>query len=112
MIWGAFGIGEVLALTYLFGPIINNIPYGPNDKPIGGSVLPVLGFNIAALLAVVFLSLYSLGYWSVDFSARKTKVEIGTLAILLASLILLWASPVFLFSLVVALIILLAVIID
>ena len=112
MIWGVFGIGEVLALTYLFGPIINNVPYGPNDKPIGGSVLPVLGFNIAALLIVISLSLYSLGYWNVDFSARRTKFETGTLAVLLASLILLWASPVFLFSLVVALIILLAVMID
>ena len=112
MIWGVFGIGEVLALTYLFGPIINNVPYGPNDKPIGGSVLPVLGFNIAALLIVISLSLYSLGYWNVDFSERRIKFEIGTLAVLLASLILLWTSPVFLFSLVVALIILLAVMID
>jgi len=57
LIWGLFGIGDVLALTYLYGPILGSIPFPANDKPIGGSYLPVLFFNFAALMAVIGLSL-------------------------------------------------------
>ncbi len=108
VIWGAYGIAEVLALTYLFGPIINNVPYVNNDKPIGGSVLPVLFFNVIALLVVLSLSLYSLGLWNIDLSSRRSKAEIVALGTLLFSGLLVWYYPVFLFGIVVALIYLLA----
>jgi hypothetical protein len=112
LIWGAYGIGEVLALTYLFGPIINNVPFVNNDKPIGGSVLPVLFFNVIALLLVVSLSLYSLGLWNIDLSSRRSRTEIVALAILLISGLGVWYFPVLLFGIVVSIIYLLAVHID
>ncbi len=112
VIWGVYGIAEVLALTYLFGPIINNVPYVNNDKPIGGSVLPVLFFNVIALLIVVSLSLYSLGLWNFDMSSRRSKSEIVALGILFISGLLVWYYPVFLFGIVVALVYLLAEHID
>lgn len=112
VIWGVYGIAEVLALTYLFGPIINNVPYVNNDKPIGGSVLPVLFFNVIALLIVVSLSLSSLGLWNFDVSSRRSKSEIVALGILFISGLFVWYYPVFLFGIVVALIYLLAEHID
>lgn len=108
VIWGVYGIAEVLGLAYLFGPIINNVPYVNNDKPIGGSVLPVLFFNVIALLVVVSLSLYSLGLWNIDLSSRRSKAEIVALGTLLFSGLLVWYYPVFLFGIVVALVYLLA----
>ena len=67
IIWGVFGVGEVLGLTFLFGPILNDITFAPGDKPIGGSYLPALFFNVAAMLAVLGFSLYALGIWDIDF---------------------------------------------
>ena len=109
LIWGVFGIGEVLGLTYIFGtPIINNIPFPPNDKPIGGSYLPALFFNVAAILAVLGLSLYALGVWNVDFSNRKVRTDLVALGVMLASGFLVFYYAIFLFPLAVALVYFLA----
>ena len=108
LIWGAFGIGEVLALNYLFGPVASNIPYPANDKPIGGSYLPVLFFNVAALVAVISFSLFSLGIWNIDFSSRKVRTDITALGIMFASGILVFYYAIFLFPLAGALVYFLA----
>ena len=107
--WAAFGIGEVYALRYLFGDIINSVPFTPNDKPIGGSVLNVLFFNIAFVLGLIGISLYSLGFWKIDFSSRKDRADILALSVLVGSGFLLWYTPVALFFAIVALVYLLAV---
>jgi hypothetical protein len=112
LIWGAFGIGEVLALNYLYGPLANNIPYPGNDKPIGGSYLPVLFFNVAALIALISLSLYSLGIWNIDFSNRKVRTDVVALGIMFASGILVFYYAIFLFPLAGALVYFLATNID
>ena len=108
LIWGVFGIGEVLVLNYLYGPLVNNIPFPANDKPIGGSYLPALFFNFAALIAMIGLSLYSLGIWNVDFSNRRVRTDIVALGVMLASGILVFYYAIFLFSLAAALVYLLA----
>lgn len=108
IIWGAYGLAEVFGLTYIFGPLLNNIPYAPNDKPISGSYLPALAFNVLALFAVLGLSLYSLGIWNIDFSNPKLKRDLVALAILFGSLGLVFYIPLFVFPAVVALIYLLA----
>lgn len=112
LIWGAFGIGEVLSLTYLFGPIVNSIPFPQNDKPIGGSFLPALFFNFAALAIVVSLSLYALGIWNIDFSSRKVRTDITAIGVMFASGILIFSYAIFLFPLVVSLVYFLATNID
>ncbi len=112
LVWTAFGFGEVLALNYLFGPIVNNLPYGANDKPIGGSYLPVLFFNFAALLGMIALSLYALGIVNIDVSSKKTRNEFIAVAALAVSGILLFYIPVFFFVSIAALVYLLAVAID
>jgi hypothetical protein len=112
LIWGVFGIGEVLGLTYLFGPIATNVPYSPNDKPIGGSYLPALFFNVAAMLAVLGLSLYALGIWNIDFSNRKVRTDIVALGVMFASGLLVFYYAIFLFPLAVALVYFLATNID
>jgi len=112
LIWGAFGIGEVLILGYLFGPIVNNIPFPQNDKPIGGSYLPALFFSFASILAVLGLSLYSLGIWNIDLSDRKVKTDIAALGVMFASGILVFYYAIFLFPLAVALVYFLATNID
>ncbi len=112
LIWAAYGIGEVLVLNYLFGPIITNIPYAPNDKPIGGSYLPVLFFNFAALLGMIGLTLYALGIVNIDVSNRKTRNEFIAVGALAVSGILLFYIPVFFFVSIAALVYLLAVAID
>jgi hypothetical protein len=112
LIWGAFGIGEVLTLNYLYGPIVNNLPFPANDKPIGGSYLPALFFNFAAIIAVLGFSLYSLGIWDIDFSNRKVKTDIVALGIMLVSGILVFYYAIFLFPLAVALAYFLATNID
>jgi hypothetical protein len=112
LVWGAFGIGEVLVLTYLYGPIVNSIPFPANDKPIGGSYLPALFFNFAALIAVIGFSLYSLGIWNIDFSNRKVKTDIVALGVMFASGILVFYYGIFLFPLAVALVYFLATNID
>ncbi len=103
LVWAAFGIGEVYALRYLFGDIVNITPTVANDKPIGGSVLPVLFFNSAVLLTAISLSLYAVGMWKVDLSTRRTRMNIGALAILLVSGFLLWHTPIALFTALVSL---------
>lgn len=109
VVWLAFGLGEVFALTYLFGSIADIAPTSSNDKPIGGSVLPVLFFNIAILASVISLSLYSLGLWSIDLSNRKTRIDLVALSILFLSGFLLWYSPIALFPGIVSLVYFLAV---
>ena len=108
LIWGAFGIGEVLALNYLYGPIVSIIPFPANDKPIGGSFLPVLFFNFAALIALLGFSLYSLGIWNVDLSSRKVRTDFVALGVMFASGILVFYYSIFLFPLVAALVYFLA----
>jgi hypothetical protein len=112
LIWGAFGIAEVLVLTYLFGPIISYIPFNPNDKPIGGSYLPALFFNVAAMLAVIALSLYAVGIWNIDFSNRKIRTDIVALGVMFVSGLLVFYYGIFLFPLAVALVYFLATNID
>ena len=112
LIWGVFGISEVVVVNYLLGSVINSIPYSQNDKPIGGSYLPVLGFNVLALLVVLGLSLYSLGIWNIDWTNRKTRVEFVALGVLFGSVMAVFYYPIFLFSAAVSLIYLLALNID
>ena len=112
LVWAAFGIGEVLALNYLLGPIVNNLPYGPNDKPIGGSYLPVLFFNVAALFVMFGLSLWALGIWNIDLSSRKTRTDFAALGVLLVAGLLVFYTPIAFFAVIVSLIYLLAVNID
>jgi len=112
IVWGAFGFGEVLGLSFLYGSIITSIPFPGNDKPIGGSYLPVLFFNFAALITVIGLSMYSLGIWNVDFSSRKVKTDIVALGVMLASGILVFYYAIFLFPLAVALVYFLATNVD
>lgn len=111
LIWGVFGIGEVLGLTYLFGPIVN-VQYPQNDKPIGGSYLPALFFNVAAMLGVLGLSLYALGIWNIDFSNRKVRSDLVALGVISVSGFLVFYLPIFLFPLAVALVYFLATNID
>jgi hypothetical protein len=108
LIWGVFGIGEVLVLSYLYGPVATNIPYPANDKPIGGSYLPVLFFNFGALIAVISFSLYSLGIWNIDFSSRKIRIDLVAFAVMFASGMLVFYYAIFLFPLAVALVYFLA----
>ena len=108
LVWGVFGIGEVLALNYLFGSVASGIPYPQNDKPIGGSYLPVLFFNVAALIAVLGFSLYSLGIWDIDFSDRKVRTDIAALGVMFASGMLVFYYAIFLFPLAVSLVYFLA----
>ena len=112
LIWGAFGLSEVVVVTYLFGSVLNSLPYGANDKPIGGSYLPVLAFNVIGVLIVLGLSLYSLGVWNIDWANRKTWVEFIAIGVLFGSVMAVFYSPVFLFPAIVALVYLLASNID
>jgi hypothetical protein len=108
LIWGAFGIGDVLVLSYLFGPITSSIPFPGNDKPIGGSYLPALFFNFAMLIIVIGLSLYSLGFWNIDISSRKGRTDAVALGVMFASGILVFYYAIFLFPLIGTLVYLLA----
>jgi len=108
LVWGAYGIGEVLILNYLYGPLVNSIPYPANDKPIGGSYLPVLFFNFAALAVLLGFSLYSLGVWEIDLSSRKVRTDLVALGVMFASGILVFSYAIFLFPLAVALVYFLA----
>ena len=103
IIWGAFGIGEVLVLNYFFGPISSKFPYSPNDKPIGGSYLPALFFNASTLLGVFALSLYALGIWNIELSNRKTRIDLIAIGVLLVSGILIFTTPLGLFPIIVVL---------
>ena len=99
-------------LNYLFGPVATNIPYAANDKPIGGSYLPALFFNVATLIAVLSFSLYALGIWDVDLSSRKVRTDIVALGVMSVSGVLIFTWAIFLFPLAVSLVYLLATNID
>src|SRR5439155_11734912 len=88
IIWGAYGIGEVLIIDYLLGPIIGDLAsfnFPGNDKPIGGSYFPALFFNLAALLAMLGFSLWALGIWNVDLANPKLRRDIAALGVMLGS---------------------------
>ncbi len=104
VIWGVFGIGLVEGLTFIFGPILNHIPYAIDDKPIGGSYLPALFFVTASLIAVIAFSLYSLGVWEVNLSDRKTRIDLSALGIMTISGLLIFTSALFLAPLIVTLV--------
>ncbi|TMI59599.1 hypothetical protein E6H14_02915 [Candidatus Bathyarchaeota archaeon] len=107
--WVVFGIGEVYALRFLLGSILNIAPTIPNDKPIGGAIFPVLFFNVAAVLGVLSVSLYSLGVWNIDLSRRKDKADLGALVTLVTGGLLLWYVPLAFFFVVASIVYLLAV---
>ena len=99
IIWGAYGILVVGGLNYLLGPImvdLANFNCPGNDKPIGGSYLPALFFNVAGLFLVLGLSLWALGIWTIDLSSPKTKRDLGAMAVMLGSGFLVFYNPVFL----------------
>ena len=100
VIWGAFGIGEVLALQYLLNPIMSAFPAPGNDKPISGSLLPFLFISTALAMIVLGVSLYSIGYWEPNFSTRKAKIDITVLSIFVISGLLIFYTPFALFPLV------------
>jgi len=111
IIWGAYGIGEVLILNYLFGPIIGDLAsfnFPGNDKPIGGSYLPALFFNLAALLAMLGFSLWALGIWNPNLSSPRFRRDLVALGVMLGSGFLVFYSAVFLFPLIVTLVYFLA----
>jgi hypothetical protein len=107
--WAVFGLGAVFGLRFLLGPIVNIAPTLSNDKPIGGSIFPVLFFSVAAVLGVLAVSLYSLGVWNIDLSKRKDKADLGALLVLVTGGLLLWYVPLFFFFVVAAIVYLLAV---
>src|SRR5713226_4478562 len=93
IVWVLFGLGEVYGLRFLLGPIISIAPTISNDKPIGGSIFPVLFFNVAAVLGVLAVSLYSLRVWNIDLSRRKDKADLGALLVFVTGGLLLWYVP-------------------
>ncbi len=107
--WVVYGLGEVYGLRFLLGPIVNIAPTISNDKPIGGSIFPVLFFNVAGVLGILALSLYSLGIWNPDFSKRKDKADLGALIVLVTGGLLLWYVPLAFFFVVASIVYLLAV---
>ena len=109
IVWVLFGLGEVYGLRFLLGPIIGIAPTISNDKPIGGSIFPVLFFNVAAVLGVLAVSLYSLGVWNVDLSKRKDKADLGALLVLVMGGLLLWYVPLAFFFVIASIVYLLAV---
>lgn len=108
MIWGAYGLIEVYGLRATFGPILNNLPFAPNDKPISGSYLPALAFNVGLMLAVLGLSLYALGVWNINLSDSKTKRDLGALIVSIVCLGLVFYFPILLAGAAVSLLYLLA----
>ena len=96
-------------LSYLFGPIANLAPLGSDDKPIGGSVLPVLFFNVSSIIAIVLITLYSVGFWKPNLASKQSKIELGAVAVVLGSGFMLWYDAVFLFTAVGGLVALMAV---
>jgi len=107
--WAVFGLGLVYGIRFLLGPIGGIAPTVPNDKPIGGSIFPVLFFSIAAVLGVLAISLYSLGIWNVNLSRRKDKADLGALVVLITGGLLLWYVPLAFFFVVASIVYLLAV---
>jgi hypothetical protein len=107
--WVVFGLGEVYGLRFLLGPIVNIAPTISNDKPIAGAIFPVLFFEVASVLGVLSVSLYSLGVWSIDLSRRKDKADLGALLVLVTGGLLLWYVPLAFFFVVASIVYLLAV---
>lgn len=112
VVWGLYGIVEVFVLNYLFGPILNNLPYVIQDKPIGGSYFPALFFNVTAFLVLLGLSLYALGIWDIDLSNPKLKRDLVALAIMLGSGFAAFYYAIFTFPLIVTVVYFLATNID
>ncbi len=106
--WALYGLLLVFGIRAILGSIINDLPYPFNDKPIGGSVLPLLFFNVTAILGIVLLSLYSVGYWKPSLSSAKSRIELGSVGILLLSGFMLWYSPIFLFTSIASIVVLMA----
>ncbi len=100
LIWGAFGIGEVLTLQYLLNSVSLAFPTPGNDKPISGSLLPFLFISAAMVLIVLGASLYSIGYWKPTLSTRRAKIDITVLAIFVISGLLIFYTPFALFPLI------------
>lgn len=107
--WAVFGLGLVYGLRFLLGPIASIAPTISNDKPIGGSIFPVLFFSVAAVLGVLAVSLYSVGIWNMDLSRRKDKADLGALVVLVTAGLLLWYVPLAFFFVVASIVYLLAV---
>ena len=108
IIWGAYGLGEVYGLTYIFGSILQLLPFAQTDKPTSGAFLPALAFNVIALLAMIGSSLYVLGFWNIGVSSPKLRRDLVALGVLFGSLGLVFYLPIFVFSATVALVYLLA----
>ena len=107
--WTGFGFGLVYGLRFLLGPIVNIAPTISNDKPIGGSIFPVLFFSVASVLGILAVSLYSLGIWNIDWSRRKDKADLAALVVLITGGLLLWYVPLAFFFVVASIVYLLAV---
>jgi hypothetical protein len=107
--WTGFGLGLVYGLRFLLGPIVNIAPTISNDKPIGGSIFPVLFFSVASVLGILAVSLYSLGMWNIDWSRRKDKADLAALVVLITGGLLLWYVPLAFFFVVASIVYLLAV---
>jgi hypothetical protein len=108
LVWGGYGLGTVYGLSYIFGPVINSLPYAANDKPISGAFIPALFFNVTLLLGVIALSLYAFGTWNIHLSNPKDQRDLGALAIMMASGLLIFTSALFLFPAVASLVYFLA----
>jgi hypothetical protein len=107
--WAIFGLGVVYGLRYFLGPIVDIAPTISNDKPIGGSIYPVLFFDVAAVLGILAVSLFSLGIWNIDLARNKDKADLGALVVLVGSGLLFWYWPPSLFFAIISIIYLLAV---
>ena len=108
VIWAAFGIGMVEGLNYILGSIVNQLPFVPNDKPIGGAYLPALFFVVGSLAGMLALSLYSLGVWEVNLSARKSRMDLTALVVMIVSGLLVFTSALALLPLIGSLVYLMA----
>jgi hypothetical protein len=108
VVWALYGLLLVYGIQYLLGTIPENLPYPTNDKPIGGSALPVLFFNVTAILGVVLVTLYSTGFWKPNLSSRRSKIELGSVGVLLFSGFMLWYNGVFLFPAMASVVVLMA----
>lgn len=111
LIWGAYGIGEVVVLQYLLGPIVADLAamgYLGNDKPIGGSYLPALFFNVFGMFMMLGFSLWALGVWTPDFANPKTRRDLLALGVMLGSGFLVFYNAIFLFPLIVSIVYFLA----
>jgi hypothetical protein len=112
LIWGGYGLGTVYGLSYLFGPILNLLPFGIDDKPTSGAYMPALFFNVTMLMGFIAFSLYAIGMWNIDLSNPKSQRDLGALMIMLVSGLLIFTSALFLFPIVATLVYFMATNID